>query len=102
MLRNRLLAQATLRESTGGTKEIIEEARKALANKQSREQAQTRASLQRLLNETSTGVQHGYYMRRRVFGEKGDFTTAPEISQVFGEMVLSAALCKTAGKPSAP
>ena len=64
--------------------------------------APTRASLQRLLNETSTGVQHGYYMRRRVFGEKGDFTTAPEISQVFGEMVLSAALRKTAGKRSAP
>jgi NADH dehydrogenase [ubiquinone] 1 alpha subcomplex assembly factor 7 len=25
---------------------------------------------------------HGYYMRKDVFGQKGDFTTSPEISQV--------------------
>ena len=40
--------------------------------------------------------QHGYYCRRTgvdddgvddVFGRTGDFTTAPEISQLFGEMV---------------
>lgn len=31
--------------------------------------------------------QHGYYMTQEAFGEKGDFTTAPEISQSFGEMV---------------
>lgn len=29
----------------------------------------------------------GYYMRRRPFGSEGDFTTAPEISQLFGEML---------------
>lgn len=28
----------------------------------------------------------GYYMKGDVFGQKGDFTTAPEISQVFGEV----------------
>ncbi len=30
---------------------------------------------------------HGYYATRDPFGAKGDFTTAPEISQMFGEMV---------------
>ncbi len=31
--------------------------------------------------------EHGYYMHRDPFGAGGDFTTAPEISQVFGEML---------------
>lgn len=30
---------------------------------------------------------HGYYMRSEVFGAQGDFTTAPEISQMFGELI---------------
>ncbi|MAZ76556.1 MAG: methyltransferase [Micavibrio sp.] len=30
---------------------------------------------------------HGYYMTRDPFGQAGDFITAPEISQMFGEMV---------------
>ncbi len=30
---------------------------------------------------------HGYYMTRDPFGAKGDFTTAPEISQMFGEIL---------------
>ena len=29
----------------------------------------------------------GYYTTRQVFGRQGDFTTAPEISQMFGELV---------------
>lgn len=31
--------------------------------------------------------QHGYYSTRDPFGAQGDFTTAPEISQMFGELV---------------
>ncbi|XP_014242574.1 protein arginine methyltransferase NDUFAF7, mitochondrial isoform X2 [Cimex lectularius] len=29
----------------------------------------------------------GYYMTKDVFGKDGDFTTSPEISQLFGEMI---------------
>jgi SAM-dependent MidA family methyltransferase len=31
--------------------------------------------------------QHGYYTTREPFGAAGDFTTAPEVSQMFGELV---------------
>lgn len=31
--------------------------------------------------------QHGYYATRDPFGTEGDFTTAPEISQMFGELL---------------
>ncbi|WP_286828638.1 MULTISPECIES: class I SAM-dependent methyltransferase [Kordiimonas] len=30
---------------------------------------------------------HGYYQRERVFGQDGDFITAPEVSQMFGETI---------------
>jgi len=30
---------------------------------------------------------HGYYMTRDPFGAGGDFITAPEVSQMFGEIV---------------
>jgi SAM-dependent MidA family methyltransferase len=30
--------------------------------------------------------QKGYYKRKDVFGVKGDFITAPEVSQMFGEV----------------
>lgn len=31
--------------------------------------------------------QHGYYMRAEPFGAGGDFITAPEVSQLFGEII---------------
>lgn len=31
--------------------------------------------------------EHGYYQTREPFGREGDFVTAPEISQLFGEMI---------------
>lgn len=43
-----------------------------------------------------------YYSTRDPFGEKGDFTTAPEISQMFGEMIgaWAAQVWIDMGKPS--
>ncbi|MFN3854281.1 MAG: class I SAM-dependent methyltransferase [Phreatobacter sp.] len=45
---------------------------------------------------------HGYYLTREPFGAAGDFTTAPEISQVFGELIgaWAAATWESMGRPS--
>ena len=31
----------------------------------------------------------GYYRKKNIVGKKGDFTTSPEISQVFGEIITN-------------
>ncbi len=45
--------------------------------------------------------EHGYYMTRDPFGVAGDFTTAPEISQMFGELIglWLAELWRLMGRP---
>lgn len=46
--------------------------------------------------------EHGYYRRQPAIGAKGDFVTAPEISQVFGELVglWCAVVWQQMGSPS--
>jgi len=48
-----------------------------------------------------THPRHGYYMSRDPFGSGGDFITAPEISQMFGELigVWMAAVWRQMGAP---
>jgi NADH dehydrogenase [ubiquinone] 1 alpha subcomplex assembly factor 7 len=46
--------------------------------------------------------EHGYYMRREPFGRAGDFITAPEVSQMFGELIGAWAIAtwEAMGNPS--
>jgi NADH dehydrogenase [ubiquinone] 1 alpha subcomplex assembly factor 7 len=44
---------------------------------------------------------HGYYMTRDPFGRGGDFVTAPEVSQIFGELIgaWAASVWHSMGQP---
>jgi NADH dehydrogenase [ubiquinone] 1 alpha subcomplex assembly factor 7 len=46
--------------------------------------------------------EHGYYMGRDPIGSNGDFITAPEISQIFGELIglWTAEVWRLMGKPA--
>lgn len=44
-------------------------------------------SLAEFMAECLLHPEHGYYATRDPLGRRGDFTTAPEISQMFGEML---------------
>lgn len=43
--------------------------------------------LDRYMAECLSHPVHGYYIKQDPFGAHGDFTTAPEISQMFGELI---------------
>ncbi|MGD9786264.1 MAG: class I SAM-dependent methyltransferase [Hyphomicrobiaceae bacterium] len=49
-----------------------------------------------------TDPEHGYYVARQAVGAKGDFVTAPEISQIFGELIglWSAVVWQQMGAPA--
>jgi NADH dehydrogenase [ubiquinone] 1 alpha subcomplex assembly factor 7 len=49
-----------------------------------------------------THPEHGYYVARDPLGREGDFTTAPEVSQMFGELLglWAASVWKAIGSPS--
>jgi len=49
-----------------------------------------------------THPEHGYYVSRDPLGREGDFTTAPEVSQMFGELLglWAASVWKAMGEPA--
>ena len=43
--------------------------------------------LDKFINYSLYNKKFGYYMKKNPFGEKGDFTTSPNISRIFSEMI---------------
>lgn len=60
-------------------------------------------SVAQFMQEALSHPEYGYYQRQDPFGTQGDFITAPEISQVFGELlgIWCAVAWEGMGAPSA-
>ena len=43
--------------------------------------------LDKYINLSLYDKKNGYYMKKNPFGDQGDFTTAPNISRLFSEMI---------------
>ena len=58
-------------------------------------------SIARYMAEALGNQRHGYYMTRDPLGRGGDFITAPEVSQIFGELIglWCASLWRAMGRP---
>ena len=57
--------------------------------------------LDKFINTALYNKKFGYYMKKNPFGKKGDFITAPLISNLFGEMIAiwCVAFWEYIGKP---
>lgn len=58
-------------------------------------------TIAQFMSEILANPEYGYYKKREPFGKDGDFITAPEISQMFGELIgiWAASVWQQMGKP---
>lgn len=52
-------------------------------------QSGERIDVSQFMHTALLDPEHGYYTNRKVFGKDGDFITAPDVSQIFGEVIAA-------------